>query len=69
MNEPKFKIGYGATGGSKQVTFYFIDKVTQADIDLVLEREFLGVPRSEINFLPGSGYIVITTGKDYEVVK
>jgi hypothetical protein len=69
MSEPQFKITYGATKGSKQVTFYFIDRVTQADIDLMLEREFPGVPRNMINFLPGSGNIVITTGTDYEVIK
>lgn len=69
MNEPQFKITYGATKGSKQVTFYFIDKVTQGDIDKMLEKEFPGIPRDKINFLPGSGYIMITTGTDYEVVK
>ncbi len=69
MNESKFKISYGATGGSKQITFYNIDKVTQADIDLMLELEFPGVSRDKINFLPGPGYITITTGKDFEVVK
>ncbi len=67
--EPKFKITYGKTNGSKQVTFYFIDKVNQEGIDLMLEREFPGVPRDKINFLPGSGYIMITTGTDYEVIK
>ena len=69
MNEPKFKIGYGATGGSKQVIFYFIDRVTQADIDLMLDQEFSGVPRDQINHFPGNDYIMITTGRDYEVVK
>lgn len=69
MSESKFKITYGETGGSKQVTFYFINKVTQADIDLMLQREFPGVPRDQINHLPGPGYIMITTGRDFEVVK
>jgi len=69
MNEPKFKISYGETGGSKQVMFYKIDKVTQADIDTMLEEEFPGISRDKINFLPGSGYTMITTGNDYEVPK
>jgi hypothetical protein len=69
MNEPKFKITYGQTCNSKQAVFYTVNKVNQADIDLMLEQEFPGIPRDQINYLPGPGYIMVTTGKDFEIPK
>jgi hypothetical protein len=67
MNEPKFKVSYGETKGSKQVIFYYVSKVTVAEFNEMIVKEFPGIPETEMLILPGIAYCVVTTGVSLEV--
>lgn len=67
MAESKFTIGHGKTGGSKQVTFYYCAKVTYAELQEVIAREFPEVHGTDLNIFPGIVSCTITIGKSLEV--
>ena len=66
MNEPKFTVSYGSKG-SKQVTFYYVSKVTFAELREMIEVEFPEIPDSKLKFLPGIINCTVTTGDSLEV--
>ena len=66
MNNDKFKVGTG-NKGSKQVDFFYCDKVTVEELLQMLDREFSGVPKKDIKILPGYASCTVTTGNDFEV--
>ncbi len=66
MND-KYTITYGATKGSKQLTFHFVSKMSVAELLTAIGEHFPGVHSSELNLLPGIASCVVTTGKDFEV--
>ncbi len=61
-----FEISQGETLGSRQITFYYCQKVTLEDIHRMIEREFPNTEPKDIYFLPTFG-CTISTGNTFEV--
>lgn len=64
--DPKFKVTYGETGGSKQLTIHYCGKVNLAELRETIAREFPGVDEKNINVF-GGPTCVFTTGQNLEV--
>lgn len=67
MDESKFTVSYGKAKGSKQVTFYFVSRVTKSELLEMMGREFPNIPDAELLILPGPGFCTVTTGLNFEV--
>ena len=67
MNGPKLSIGQ--VNGDRQITLYYVDKPTLADLNILASEHFPDKKPEELRVLPGYGFLVLTEGSDFDVPK